>query len=312
MKRLFKFIVPPIILFSLIFWFVFPEMTSRVLINFNNSSASLSAKVVPTKLGDIHYLEGGHGHTIVLLHGIYARKEHWVDLARALTQRYHVIALDLPGFGDNQSLPIGNYNLNAQAKNLEAVLDALDIDNAHFGANSMGAAVLAILAAKRSEIIRTLAFIGSPLGVTTPIKSEMDLALENQNYPLVVKDKQDFKERNDWLFPKIPIVPGPILKTWMKEELVDPKKNGQIWHTVHDFSNTPTLLELAPKLNLQTLIIWCEEDRIFHLSGANVLDKALPKSHLEILNNCGHVPMLDKPKEVAEAYLNFLANDALR
>lgn len=306
MKRL---IAPFVILVAITFvfvWFVLPEPMSRFLLNLNNTSAGLSSKTLTTRIGDIQYLEGGQGETIVLLHGIYARKEHWVDLARELTKRFHVIAFDLPGFGDNQSRQPQQYRLKTQANNLDEVLQSLNIESAHIGANSMGAQVVSLLAVDRPEIIKSLAFIGSPLGVTSPIKSEMEKALIGGNIPLLVKTEADFEQRKNWLFPKTPAIPSPIMKTWMHQELSNSVRNEEIWHAVKDFSDTPKLLEIAPSLSMPTLIIWCQQDRIFHVSGAKILGQALPDSRVAILEECGHVPMLDKPKEVSEVYLSFL------
>ncbi|MDT0596055.1 alpha/beta fold hydrolase [Glaciecola petra] len=306
MKRL---IAPFVMLLAITFafvWFALPEPVSRFLLNLNNTSAGLSSKTLTTTIGDIQYLEGGQGETIVLLHGIYARKEHWVDLARELTKRFRVIAIDLPGFGDNQIRQPQQYRLKTQANNLDVVLQSLNIESAHIGANSMGAQVVSLLAIARPEVIKSLAFIGSPLGVTSPIKSEMENALINGNIPLLVKTEADFEQRNNWLFPKTPAIPSPIMKTWMHQELTNSVRNEEIWHAVNDFSDTRTLLEIAPFLSMPTLIIWCQQDRIFHVSGAKTLARVLPNSKLTILENCGHVPMLDKPKEVSEVYLSFL------
>jgi hypothetical protein len=84
--------------------------------------------------------------------------------------------------------------------------------------------------------------------------------------------------------------------------------NARIWDVVHSKSDVPTVLDLEPSLEMPTLIIWCQEDRIFHISGAALLDQNLPSSHLATLDNCGHVPMLDKPTAVASEYLKFLSS----
>jgi pimeloyl-ACP methyl ester carboxylesterase len=287
-------------------WLVFPEKTATLLLKLNNASAGLSAKIVRTELGAVHYLEGGQGETIVLVHGIYARKEHWVDLARHLTEDYHVIALDLPGFGDNETLSDGQYLIGQQQKNFLTVLDALEVETAHVAANSMGAYVAAMLAHDNPDRISSLAFIGSPLGVPTRTKSDMDLALENGIKPLLARSETDFHARMAWLSPNPPYVPGPILNAWMKSEVAATKKNERIWDVVHTQSTAPSVLELAPRLTMETLIVWCSPDRIFHVSGADELAKRLAKATLTIMEGCGHVPMLDKPDEVAGAYLNFL------
>ncbi|GBL05911.1 alpha/beta fold hydrolase [Glaciecola sp. KUL10] len=291
-------------------WFERPQLMSKLLLSVNNSLAGLSSKTIETPLGKIHYLEGGrsdeHAETIVLLHGIFARKEHWVDLARQLTPFYRVIALDLPGFGNNEQLGFESYFLPHQKHNLSKVLKSLNVKRAHVGANSMGAAVAGLLATSNPDLVQSIAFIGSPLGVKSSTKSEMELAIEDGVIPLLVQSEEEFIERNAWLFPVTPYMPSPILKTWMSEELSTISQNMQIWYAANNLTEAHSLQYLASKLEMPSLILWCKQDRIFHVSGAGVLHDELPNSQLEILDGCGHLPMLDKAEQVAELYLNFL------
>ena len=287
---------------------ILPAKVAGVLLKLNALSVGLSAKSIQTDVGQVHYLEGGRGETILLVHGIYARKEHWVDLMRALVDDYHVIAIDLPGFGDNARLPDTQYTLEQQQANLRIVLQTLGLKHVHIGANSMGAYVAALLTKEHPDMVSSFAFIGSPLGVPTPIKSDMDVALAQGIRPLVVQSETDFHNRNDWLTPKMPYVPGPILKSWMNSEVSTADHNARIWDVVHDTSAVPTVLELAPSLSMPSLVIWCHPDRIFHISGARLLEDALPVSTLATLDGCGHLPMLDKPKNVAAIYRAFLAD----
>lgn len=288
-------------------WVAIPATVAVALLKLNNLSAGLAEKSVTTSIGEIHYLEGGRGETLVLVHGIYARKEHWVDVARSLVSDYHVIAIDLPGFGENAPLRAEQYLLGRQQENLLTVLRTLDLRKIHIGANSMGAYVSTLIAAARPEMVASIAFIGSPLGVPTQSPSDMDIARAKGETPLVVRNKADFLSRNDWLAPEIPYVPGPILDSWMKSEVESADLNARIWNMVHNQSTVPTVLDLAPALTMPSLIIWCQPDRIFHVSGAGLLDQALPASTLRTPENCGHVPMLDQPHEVAATYRAFLS-----
>ncbi|SLN46064.1 alpha/beta fold hydrolase [Pseudooctadecabacter jejudonensis] len=287
-------------------WIFAPLPTARLLIQINNTSAGLEAKTVSTPVGDIHYLEGGTGETVLLLHGIYARKEHWIEMTRPLVDDYHVILLDLPGFGDNAKLPADDYALGIQAANLTAVLDALDLDAVHIGANSMGAYVASLLATDAPDRVLSLAYIGSPLGVPTSVPSDMDTARAAGDLPLVVQSEADFAERNAWLSPDIPYVPGPILTLWMQAEVATADHNLEIWDVVHHQSQPPTVLDLAPTLPMPALVVWCTPDRIFHVSGAEPLVAALPQGELRVMDGCGHLPMLDQPRATADIYLDFL------
>lgn len=310
---MFRFsVLASLLVLTLLTWFGLPQTTSQILLALNNKVANLSSKSIETSIGPVQYLEGGddlkNAETIVLLHGIFARKEHWIDVARELVPYYRVIALDLPGFGDNPQLTFEQYRLHNQKQNLIEVLAALEIERAHFGANSMGAAIMGLLAEEKPEVFSSLAFIGSPLGVDGKVKSEMEIAIMNGNIPLLVKSEQDFRDRNSWLFPQTPRIPSPILKTWMQQEVQAAEHNTKIWFAANSFAGTQKLQNLAHNFFAPSLIIWCQEDRIFHVSGAKKLHAMLPNSRLEILNNCGHVPMLDKPNEVANLYLQFLSS----
>lgn len=313
MKRLMRLTVVGVLALAggiAVAWVAFPQSAAVALLKLNNMSAGLSEKTLTTEIGDIHYLEGGQGDTIVLVHGIFARKEHWVDLARHLVGDYHVIALDLPGFGDNPVLDDDEYLLGRQRDNLETVFDTLGLQYVHVAANSMGAYVSVLLAQDRPDLFATLSFIGSPLGVPTPIPSDMEIALQRGQIPLLAKTNEDFHARNEWLSPQMPYLPGPILKSWMASEVAMADKNERIWNVVHNQSDVLTMLEIAPHLNMDTLVIWCKPDRIFHVSGAEMLKETLLRAEMETLDNCGHLPMLDQPDNVVEIYLEFLKTTA--
>lgn len=288
-------------------WIWLPRPVASALIALNTASAGLEHKTVSTNHGEINYLEGGTGETLLLIHGIYARKEHWVELARDLVADYRVIALDLPGFGDNALRADESYLIGQQAEALGHVMDALGIAQAHIAANSMGAYVTAVMIAQDPTRAESFAFIGSPLGVPTPTPSDMDIARAQGHTPLVVQTREDFVARNAWLAPTIPYVPAPILSTWMQDEVAQGDHNVVVWDVVHHRSTAPSVLELAPSLTIPAFVLWCQQDRIFHVSGAPVLADALPDADVVVLDGCGHVPMLDQPSQVAKIYRAFLA-----
>jgi pimeloyl-ACP methyl ester carboxylesterase len=115
---------------------------------------------------------------------------------------------------------------------------------------------------------------------------------------------------NAWLSPSPLNLPSPILRVWMKKELDQVSQNEAIWHAVHEGAKPPNLLALAPEIAAETLIIWCEPDRILHISGAQVLADELHRASLKTLQECGHVPMIDRPVDVAETYRAFSQRNA--
>lgn len=65
----------------------------------------------------------------------------------------------------------------------------------------------------------------------------------------------------------------------------------------------------VPLLQQETLVIWGRNDEILEPSTAFKFVEQLPQcKELKWIENCGHVPHLEKPAETAEAILSFLGD----
>lgn len=284
---------------------IWPERAARIMLSGLNTSAGLHRNVVETSHGPVHYLEGGSGETVVFLHGIFALKEHWVDMSRQVSGDYHVILLDLPGFGENRRLSATEYDYDRQAKNVLEALEEIGVGDFHIAANSMGAQIAGQLAIALPNRVKSVSFIGSSVGVTSPVRSDMENALAEGRSPLVVTTDAEYSDRLNWLFPNAPFIPRPVARSWSASEVAYAEINPVIWDAVQSSKASP-LEETAPNLTQPSLVVWCTEDRIFHISGAEVLDRALPNNTLIVADECGHLPMLDRAVETGRDLLSFL------
>ncbi len=285
---------------------VWPDTSARTMLTAYAISAGLELKSAETAVGPIGYFEGGSGPTtVVLLHGLFSRKEHWIDFSRQLSDGYRVIIPDLPGFGDNPVLPDGDYTYAKQEQNVQAFLDAIGVDRFHLAGNSMGGQIAGQLAVDLPERVMTVAFIGSPVGIDTRDKSRFEVAMARDGYTLVVTNQDEYDQRNNLLFPEKPFVPGVIEHYWENREIAQAAVNRRIWQEVNDSNDRP-LEQIAPRIDQQSLVVWCRDDEIFDFSGAEVLADALAHSTLVALNKCGHIPSLDSPKASGQAFRAFL------
>src|ERR1051326_2073791 len=86
----------------------------------------------------------GTGAPLVLLHGLGSSRRAWDPVLPALTTRFDVIAVDLPGFGDSAPLnerAIGERSEVSPAALAQSVADLLDdlgISLPHLAGNSLG------------------------------------------------------------------------------------------------------------------------------------------------------------------------------
>jgi pimeloyl-ACP methyl ester carboxylesterase len=97
-----------------------------------------------------HYADwGGSGSPIVMLHGLSGHARTWDHTAAALSDRYHVLALDQRGHGDSDWAP--QYGLGPMANDLLGFIDALNLDEVTLIGLSMGGLVSFVFAAAHPD-----------------------------------------------------------------------------------------------------------------------------------------------------------------
>jgi len=68
-----------------------------------------------------------------------------------------------------------------------------------------------------------------------------------------------------------------------------------------------TLRHLLPGIATPTLLAWGGEDAITPIDSGEIYQRAIPRSRLVVIENCGHMPEMEKPTEFAGLIENFLA-----
>jgi abhydrolase domain-containing protein 6 len=65
----------------------------------------------------------------------------------------------------------------------------------------------------------------------------------------------------------------------------------------------------AGEIRVRTLLLWCRDDQVVDLASAEVYAAAIAQVDRRLLEGCGHMPMMERPQETAEALLEFLRGD---
>ena len=86
----------------------------------------------------LHYVMGGKGDPVVLLHGYPQSWYEWRHVMPALAKNYTVIAPDLRGFGDS-SRPLTGYDGNTTAEDIYQLISQLGFSNIFLVAHDVGA-----------------------------------------------------------------------------------------------------------------------------------------------------------------------------
>ncbi len=252
------------------------------------------------------YLEGGKGDTILFVHGFGMEKDGWGLFPKAFTGSYRLILPDLPGFGENSRLESASYDVASQAKRLNRFAESLGLDRFHLAGSSMGGYIAGFYASEYPEKVKSLALF-NPAGVNSPVQHDMwRQYAETGEIALVYRTKEGFEDILRLLFYRPPPVPG-ALKTYFAE--LGASNYAFYRKVLRDLEQGGRyqLDARLPRVEARTLVVWGANDRILHVSGAEIFRKGLKDVKVVILDQCGHAPFFEKRKETIKAYQDFLA-----
>ncbi|BDT79746.1 alpha/beta fold hydrolase [Polynucleobacter yangtzensis] len=268
-----------------------------------SGTCNIEVKTIPIGGGTVEYLKVGKGTPILLLHGLFAQKEQWSELACYLSAAgYLVFAPDLPGYGKSAPFPIVDYKLENQVRLLHEFTNALNIQKLDLAGSSMGGAIASMYARAYPMQVRSLAFIGSPLGISgwsTQVKS----ALYQGINPFIPISVDQLNLENQLLFYKPPVVPESLQQSLIADYQKSNRHYQQVWDIVNLYLYE---IEKNPPSPIPTLILWGKQDRIFDVVDIQRLRQKYPKNRYLVINEAGHLLMLETPKEVATNYIEFL------
>ena len=73
------------------------------------------------------------------------------------------------------------------------------------------------------------------------------------------------------------------------------------------YMHDPSLAPRLARVNIPTRIVWGKNDKLAPVECGQMFQQAIPGSELVVLDNCGHVPQIEKPEEFLQTALDFLS-----
>jgi len=268
---------------------------------------------------ELHVLEWStEGVPLVLLHGLGNEAHLWDDFVPAVAPHYHVIALDQRGHGDSDWDPEARYDAESMADDLEAVLDAFEIDRFVLLGFSMGGRVAMTFAGRHPERLAGLviADIGPEVDARGVLRIGGEMAkhrapvfanvqeyaaMLSLNYPAgqphALKRMAEFglRKRDDGLF----------------ELKMDPKLRGD--RPTDDASKAKEEAfiqqqwDALAKVPCATLVVRGAASDILSPEVADkMVDDVLQNGRLAIVPQAAHSIMTDNPQGFEEAVCSFV------
>lgn len=269
----------------------------------SHATCTIDVRAEPIGRGVVSYETAGSGPPVLMLHGLFASKEQWNEMLCALADSgYRAVAPDLPGYGKSVGYGLSVYRLERQVEMLHRLVGRLQMDRFDLAGSSMGGAIAALYRNRYPEQIRTVAFIGSPLGIVPWARGVREAIFTGIN-PFIPINSRQFDLEMGLLFVRPPVVPFAEKQTLIADYISRNRHYVQVWNIVNLYDG---VLRRPLPGGIPSLILWGREDEIYSVSGASRLQSRIPGSIAHVLPEAGHLLLIENAAAASALYLEFL------
>ena len=266
-----------------------------------------------THLCKLHSVEAGSGPPLLLIHGLFDSLATWNRLIPLLRPQFKTYAIDLPGFGKSILPDRWKNSLIGMIDSVAAFLDEKGIAAVSLVGSSMGGSLSLAIAAKHPERVQRIVLL-NPYGLPDlPMAAAAAGGLVSGTMLPYLLRKEMLKRSARTIFSRSLHDQG-LLTDDLIDQAILPFSSLRQRKNLFRFLKGITSKEIRkidtmlPEVKQPVLILWGENDRWLTIDHAKRLDKLLPDSRVTTLPDCGHLPQMDKPTEVADAVSRFVSN----
>jgi len=235
---------------------------------------------------------------IVFLHGYCEGQWIWNELIDYIGTDFKSVVLDLPGFGNNQSLP-SEVSIDSVAQMVWNQLDEKGITHPFLVGHSLGGYVLLAMAEARPEQIAGLALVHS-----TPF-SDSPERKENRNKVIAFINQHGSKPFLDQFAPGLFRDPGSGEAVRFRK-MIDQTPTESIVFYAAAMRDRPDRSEFIKQTDKPVLIVGGRFDPIIPPEICAQIGALGSGIDLFILEHSAHAGMLEEPAECAKIIGNFV------
>ena len=245
----------------------------------------------------IYYESQGQGPEIVLIHGAGGNHGVWWQQIPVFSQRFHVTAFDMRGFGLSRE-KAGSPGGAAFTSDLEALLEHLQIEHVVLIGQSLGGWPCMAYTALHPDRVRGIVFAGSTAGINEPRLRARMVEVVRGVEELPMKDRalsSKFREAN-------PITADLYRQFNSFNSSEAPIKRGR---TV---GPSPKELE---GLTVPSIFIGGQEDLGLPPDALAMAQECVPGSQIRLVPGAGHSVYFEQPEVFNALVLDFLDSHTL-
>ncbi len=260
----------------------------------------------------VNYAEIGEGEPIVFIHGLTSSWQAWLENLPHFGRTHRVIALDLPGFGASP-MPSWTIDMPAYGRMLRDFCEKLEIGrDATLVGNSMGGLVAAEAVLAEPSRFARLVLVSAAGFINTWLPHERGVATSHEwntfgrPFGAAARFFVSHSRARYLMFRFAIRYPGRLGKELLWEQMasgVPCPGFADALDAVIEYDARDRLEEIE----IPTMIVWGTDDWVIPSAAALSYNRRIPHSRLEIFEQTGHVPQLERPARFNAVLDEFLS-----
>ncbi len=236
--------------------------------------------------------------SLVLVHGFMGGSDQWAEQQAALVDRFHIVSVDLPGFGRNNEADAPD-RIRDYA---DVVLDSLTrcgVDRFHLVGHSMGGMIVQEMVAAAPQRIDRLVLYGT--GATGVLPGRFETIAESKRRALADGAQATARRISATWFLHGEAAPG-------YEACADIAEHASLQAICAglDAMEAWSGVENLPGISSPTLVLWGDGDRTYAWAQTEQLWQTIPGARLAVVPDCAHAVHLEKPDIFNALIADFL------
>jgi len=254
-------------------------------------------KLVQAAGGTVELRRAGKGPVLLVLHGELG-VPGWLDAHAALAAQFDVVMPSLAGFGAS-TRPDWIMGVHDLAAWVSWLARDLDLGRVHLLGTSLGAWAAAELAVVAPQMIERLVLV-SPMGIKPDHGQIFDYFLESARTGI----RRAFHRPDE-----AQAFQRHYAAEWNADEaeLAEQHREMTCRLAWKPYMHSLTLRHFLPSISVPTLVVAGREDTITPLDCAQIYQRGIPGAQLAVIENCGHMPEMEKAAEFSEIVGAFLS-----
>jgi len=259
---------------------------------------------------NVHFRDEGEGFPIVLIHGTAASLHTWDAWTDELKKTNRVIRMDLPAFGITGPNKNADYSIEAYTTFLHSFLEKLKLEKFYLAGNSLGGNIAWNYTADYPSKVEKLILVdasGLPTNKSQPAIFKMAKTPILNSLFLYITPRFLIKKNIEEVYEDDSKITDELINRYHKMALRVGNRKAFIDRAKTDFKlDAQVNLEKLKSIQTSTLLIWGAKDLWIPIANGIRMNEILVNSKLEVLENSGHVPMEENPRESLKLMNDFL------